>query len=294
MKKLTILLLLVGMTGLAQVKGNKEIITKTINVEGLTDLEMGIYANVVIDQSTVAQMTITTDSNLQDLIDTEVVDGRLVLSQLEWIQPSQRIKITIGAPDLERLEVGINEKVLLKNVDRDNIVLVALNGKIIAEGTVNSVSLDAESGDVDASKLEVKKAFVNIWGRGKAIVNASELVESKLDEDARLKLVQQPAKFKGDTNEVSEEEKVAFAKAEYINIKIKNNSFGRNHFVVKGPKRDGSYFGYGFPMMPGATKKERWTVGTKVYKVNSVGMRKLLITVTADDEDKTIKLFDKD
>jgi hypothetical protein len=291
MKKLTFILLLVGMTGLAQVKGNKDITTRTIDMEGLTAIEMGLYANVVIDQNGAAEMVITTDSNLQELIDTEVVDGTLKLAQLEWIQPSQRIKITIGAKNLKRLQVGVNETVQLINIDQDAITLVALNGKIVASGKANSVGVDAENGAVNASKLEVKQANVNIWGKGKAIVNATELVESKLNEDARLEFVQQPAAIKGDTNIVSEETKIAFAKAQYIDIKIKNNSFNRNHFAVKGPKQDGSYFGYGFPMMPGATKKERWTVGTKIYKTNAIGVKKLLLTIAGTDAGKTIKLF---
>lgn len=292
MKKITFILLLVGMTGLAQIKGNKDITTRTIDMQSLTDIEMGLYANVVIDQNTNEEMVITTDSNIQEFIDTEVVDGTLKLVQLKWIQPSQRIKITIGVNNLRRLQVDVNETVLLKNVNKDGIALMAINGKIVVSGKASSVSISAENGTVNAANLEVKEANVNIWGNGKAIVNATEMVESKLNEDARLEFVQQPAKIKGDTNNVNKKAKTAFAKAKYINIKIKNNSFNRNHFSVKGPKQDGSYFGYGFPMMPGVTKKERWTVGTKVYKVNRIGIKKLLITITVEDEGKTIKLFE--
>ncbi len=291
MKKVTLLLFLVGMTSVAQIKGNKNITTRTIDMQGLTAIEMGLYANVVIDQNATAEMTITTDSNIQELIDTEVVDGTLKLAQLEWIQPSKRIQITIGAPDLKRLQVGVNETVLFKNVDQ-NTALMALNGKIVVSGKADNVGIGAENGTINASKLEVKQATVNIWGNGKAIVNATELVDSTLDKNARLEFVQQPAKVRGDTNTVSREAKTAFAKATYIDIKIKNNSFNRNHFAVKGPKKDGSYFGYGFPMMPGATKKERWTVGTKIYKTNAIGLKKLLLTITAEDEGKTIKLFE--
>jgi len=291
MKKLTFILLLVGMTGVAQVKGNKNITTRTIDMQGLTAIEMGLYAQVVIDQNATAEMIITTDSNLQELIDTEVVDGILKLAQLEWIQPSQRIKITIGAPSLTRLQVGVNETLLLKNVDREAISLMALNGEIVAFGKANKVGIGAENGTVNASKLEVKQANVNIWGHGKAIVNATELVESTLDKNARLEFVQQPEKVIGETNTISEEAKTAFAKAKYIDIKIKNNSWNRNHFVVKGPKQDGSYFGYGFPMMPGTVKKERWTIGTKVYKVNKIRVKKLLVTITEKNEGETLELF---
>ena len=45
-------------------------------------------------------------------------------------------------------------------------------------------------------------------------------------------------------------------------------------------------------MMPGISKKERWTVGTKVYKVNKIGLRKLLVKIKAEDAGKTVKLFD--
>ena len=292
MKKLTLLLLLVGMTSVAQIKGNKDITTRTIDMQGLIAIEMGLYANVVIDQNAAAEMVITTDSNLQELIDTEVIDGTMKLVQKEWIRPSRGIKITIGAPLLKRLQVDVHRTVVFKNIQLQEVSLVAILGSIKANGTTTVVSISGEAGTIDASGLQAKEAYVHMWGNGKAIVNATELVESKLDKNARLEYVQQPAKVKGGTNIVSEETKIAFAKAQYIDIKIKNNSFNRNHFSVKGPKQDGSYFGYGFPMMPGATKKERWTVGTKIYKTNAIGGKKLLLTIAATDEGETIKLFE--
>jgi hypothetical protein len=45
-------------------------------------------------------------------------------------------------------------------------------------------------------------------------------------------------------------------------------------------------------MMPGSVKKERWTIGTKVYRKKSMGKRELLLTIKAEDEGKTLKLFD--
>ena len=55
----------------------------------------------------------------------------------------------------------------------------------------------------------------------------------------------------------------------WINFVIKNNSENRNHFVVKGPKSDGSKFGYGFPMMPNEERKEFWQV-QHVWQVQKV------------------------
>jgi len=79
----------------------------------------------------------------------------------------------------------------------------------------------------------------------------------------------------------------------YIKFKIKNNSFNRNHFYVVGPKPNGGKFSYGFPMMPGQIRKETWTTGTKIYKTTKLGLRKLLVTIKADDENQVVKLFRK-
>ena len=290
MKKLTALVLLfVGMTAMAQIKGNGTITTKVYPTLDLEDLRMNLYAQVTIDQNAKSVMTITTDSNLHDLIDTEIVSGTLKLEQKEWIQASRKIEITIGAPLLKRLEVGVHETVVFKNVNQERLSLMALNGKIKVSGVSTNAGMGAENGDIDGKDLQTNNVYLNIWGNGKAIVNATDLIESKLGESGQIELVSTPKKFKGDG--VKKEKANRFAKAKYIDIKIKNNSWNRNHFAVKGPKQDGRYFGYGFPMMPGAVKKERWTVGTKIYKVNKIGLKKLLVEITAEDEGKMVSLF---
>lgn len=104
-----------------------------------------------------------------------------------------------------------------------------------------------------------------------------------------------PKSFRGDTKKVlARQSKEVEQAINWISFKIKNNSWNRNNFYVVGPKADGTRFSYGFPMMPGKVKKERWTVGTKIYRVNKVGFRKLLVTIKADDQGKTVKLFPKE
>ena len=292
MKKITLLLLLVGITGIAQIKGSKQIETRTFPANKLTDLEMGLYAKVEIDQAAKEGITITTDSNLFSLIDTEVIDGKLKLAQTQWIQPSQKISIKIGMPNIERVQVNVHETVVLKNIQKSNISLMALNGNIVATGQVNSVGIGAENGTIDARKLSANEVYLNIWGGGKAVVNATELLESTLSDDARVEVIGSPKKVKGDIKKIiANTVKAKEEPIKWIRFKIKNNSANRNHFAVVGTKQNGSSFGYGFPMMPLATRKENWTVGTKVYKVNKFGLKKLLVTIKADDEGKTVKLF---
>jgi hypothetical protein len=292
MKKLLILLILTSSTLVAQVKGNKTIETKTYNITNLKELKVNLYAKITVDQSLSESMQISADSNLFDKIDTEIVDGTLNLNQLEWIQPSQKIVIKIGAPKLERLETGTHETLYLNNVNADYLNIMALVGKVIASGKVKQFNVGVELGEVDASKLISEKVRANIWGRGKAIVYAKDEIYSIVKNDGRLVLANTPKSLKGDTKKAIAKTKKSMNKnLTWISFKIKNNSWNRNNFVVVGPKKDGSSFSYGFPMMPGLTRKEKWSVGTKVYKVNRIGLRKLLVEIKADDEDKTVKLF---
>jgi len=221
-----------------------------------------------------------------------VVDGTLKLVQKNWIQPSQNIIIKIGMPNIKRVQVDVHETVTINNIEKDNISLMALNGKIIANGSVNSVGIGTERGIIDATNLKAKDVYLNIWGSGKAIVNASNLLESTLSKDARLQMIRNPKTLKGDTKRaIKKANKPIDTSLKWISFKIKNNSANRNQFAVVGPKADGSKFGYGFPMMPFTSKKERWTTGTKIYKVNKMGLRKLLVIIRPGDEGKTVKLF---
>ena len=295
MKKLIALLLLVSMSSLAQTKGNKNIETRSFQIENVEVIKISFYANITIDQSAKEGMTISMDSNLFDKIDTEVVDGTLNLDQLEWIQPSKQVIIKIGAPNLKRVEKGTHRTLTIKNVDNEYLNVMAFVGKVVVSGKTKQFNIGVENGEIDASKLIAENARVNIWGRGKAKVYAENELFSIVKEDGRLDLVNAPKKLTGDTKKaISKNKKIDTSDIKWISFKIKNNSWNRNHFFVVGPKKNGRRFSYGFPMMPGFSKKERWTTGTKVYKINKIGARKLLVTISPEDEGKIVKLFEKE
>ena len=292
MKKIIIIVLLITTSINAQIKGNKKIETRTFSIENVEEIKINLYAKITIDYAAKELMTITTDSNLFDKIDTEVLEGKLHLDQLKWIQASQKINIKIGAPNLRRVETGTHETLQIINIDSDYLNVMAPIGNVIVSGKVAQFNIGLENGEIDASKLKAENVRANIWGYGKAKVFAENEINSIIKNDGRLILVNTPKSLKGDTKKaIAKTKKVENTKVSWIRFKIKNNSSNRNHFVVVGPKSDGSKFGYGFPMMPFSTRKENWSVGTKVYKVNKLGLRKLLVKIKPEDAGKTVKLF---
>ncbi len=296
MKKLLCLLMLIGNFAAAQVKGNKKIVTQTFPLENIQKIKINFYAKITIDPSAEEGMTITTDENIMDLIGKEVVDNTLYLDQIEWIQPT-KATILIGAPKLRHVVTGTHDVTKIINVDNDYLQLTAPIGTIIIEGKTKEFRLGVELANVDASKLVAENAFVNIWSWGNAKVNVTNTLDAEVKNSGKLIYVNSPKKLKKKTRKegriVSAETSntIKNPDAEWIHFNIKNNNSKRNNFFVVGPKKDGSKFGYGFPMMPNTTRKENWTVGTKIYKVNRLGFRKLLITIKKEDEDTTVKLF---
>jgi len=291
MKKLIIIAILINTSIFAQVKGNKNIETRTFSINNLEAIKINLYAKIIIDYKAKEEMTITTDSNLFDKIDTEVVDGKLNLNQLEWIKGSQKIVIKIGAPNLKRVEKGTHQTLQIINVDAEYLNIMALVGKVVVSGKVDQFNIGIEIGEVDASKLIAENARVNIWSRGKASVYVENEIYSSVKNDGKLIIVNQPKLLKGDTKKgIAKNEKNYNKDISWINFKIKNNSWNRNHFVVIGPKKDGSTFSYGFPMMPGSTRKENWSVGTKIYKVNKLGLRKLVAEIKTENSGGLVNL----
>ncbi|MBO3116450.1 DUF2807 domain-containing protein [Winogradskyella sp. DF17] len=297
MKNLSLLLLLVAMTSIAQIRGNKTIETRTYKAKGIESIKTNLYAKITIDQSLSEGLTITADSNLFDYIGKTVENGELHIDQLELISPSQDIIITVGAPKLRRLEQGTHDTTQIINLNADYLQVMAPLGHIILQGQTKELRLGSELATIDASKVKARDVFVNLWSYGNIIIDPQESLWAEVSNDGTLLYLNKPQKFQvrakngGQVLAYGDKDKAKTLEAEYITFKIKNNSNNRNQFYVEGPKPDGSKFSYGFPMMPYSKRNEKWTVGTKVYKVNSLGFKKLLVEIKKENENSIINLF---
>lgn len=295
MKKITILLtsLLFSINCFAQIYGDKNSTTITFPLKEIQTLEINLSAKVIIDMESKSEITITTDSNLIAHINRDVKNGQLDLTQKKWIEPSQETVITIGAPALQKLICDAHGDYFVQNINSKKFTAITNIGKLTLDGAVEKLILIAKSADVNASKLITQDANIKITGWGKVTAYVENKLTSTLKDDSALKLVNQPKELAGDAKQKANKERdeSIFENARFIDLKIKNNSLSRKQFVVVGPKKSGSFFSYGFPLWAGQAKKEHWSIGSKIYKVNRWGIRKLLVTITAEDEGKTVALF---
>ncbi|MEL6122182.1 MAG: DUF2807 domain-containing protein [Bacteroidota bacterium] len=298
MKSLVLFLTMaLGSTVFGQINGNKNIVTRTFPLEDVRQLEISLYADITVDAgASTEEITLTMDENLIKHVDMEVVDGRLDLGQLRWIETSNDAMIRISAPLIEQFIQGTHDVTRIVNLDRKEFSVMGLVGDIILEGTVQSINIGGELGTIDARELRAESVDVNLWGPSTVLLNEPARITGKMTDGGTLtyeagepevKVKTTNGSILGTPTQIKEKKK---PKTRYITVKIKNNSDQRLQAYVRGPKPEGKFFSYGFPMRPNQVKKERWTIGTKVFRTSTLGRRKL-IELTAEDEGKTVNLF---
>ena len=291
---LTIITILTATLIYGQILGDGNITTTFVSLPRLEEIDIQFNADITLDYTASETMTITADENIMKYIGQSYQNGKLTLDQIKWIEPSTKPVINIGVPNLKKVYQGTHSATTIINLDTDKIWISGNVGDIKVLGKCDEARVNVDGTSVDLSETTVRYADITINGRAKVIVNKVNELDTNLDRNANLILLQQPNKYIGRSKQDVEKSGPEFTpnpNLKYISFKIKNNSWKRNHFVVVGPKKDGNTYSYGFPMMPGFSKSEKWSVGTKIYKEGRLGNRELLVTISEKDEGQTVKLF---
>lgn len=280
--------------------------SKSIILTGIQDIEIGIKATVRIDCSKKEGVEIRAKDSLLEKIEVELVGDRLYLNAKEWISPNEEILIEVGAPKLDFVQLNTDTDVSIEQIDQEVISAMALNGRISLSGKVQWLNANGEVGTIDARELNVETVRLNFWDLGQVLLGSPEKVIGKTRRGTKVAYENKPKEKLHEYAESgfnktpvrstanSKSSKVKNPEARFINFYIRNNSLNRIQCYVKGPKPDGSTFSYGFPMNPGQKRKKYWSVGTKVYRVNHMGMRKLLLEITSENEDQIVKMYSKE
>lgn len=267
---------------------------------GIEEVEIHLNAAVEIECSGEELLSIEASEGMQEQIEVHLRNERLILSARGTIRPEEISSIKLGAPNLRFIQVNAASDIVVKDIDAEEFSAMALSGNIQLSGQTQLLNANGEVGSIDARQLDAKEVKFNLWGETRVYLGSPDKVRGKTHKSARIQYEQEPIAnldtYKESqlrqTSEKAQSGKVRNPDARFIKFAIKNNSLKRIQCYVKGPKPDGSSFSYGFPMNPGQMREKDWSVGSKVYQVNKMGLRKLLLEIKADDEGQTVKMFE--
>lgn len=278
-------------TANAQIKGNGKRATETRMIDNINKVSIDINGKVnIYCGSKESKIEISYDENILEYVASSKRAGILVLDQKQWISGTEEVEINIYTNQLNVLKNDSWSKINVYDINQDKMTIQSNISDVKLAGKVNDLNIISEDSNIYAYDLETRTAKVKITENGKVYINASQSVDGDIKEDGEIFYKGNPSASGITANKEKEETKTTID-TRYIDLKFKNNSFSRIQCFVKGPKPDGNYFSYGLPFSAMRSRAERWTIGTKLYRVNKLGIRTLLHVVTAEDEGKEIPLF---
>ena len=181
--------------GIRTIKGSGNVVTEERDVSGFDSVALSGFGEVIITQGDEESLTVETDDNLMQYIETQVRGGTLELGFTDddiLLRPSKSIifrlsvidltaldssgagKFEIDELDAERLEVtlsGAGDIRIDSLTATDLVVTVSGAGNIEVAGQVKTQQFNLNAlGNYNASDLESQAATVRISGAGSASI----------------------------------------------------------------------------------------------------------------------------
>jgi len=281
---------------MAQVNGNGQLEARTFNFENITHLQLHIVVKAKLDLSLNDEFFIRTDSNIFDYIELKQKGGKLKIDQKEWIEPTS-IEITAGLKGLQKLTNTAWGEINIINMEQPSFEANMNVGYLKVQGSSKSFKAEVGAGTIDTRDLITQVLEAQINQNGRIISDNAQRIELSgngygqfvYDGQDVLTWKDESSELTVSTLEEFYEQEANKEAVAYIDVKLKNNSGKRINIVFQGPID--APFGYGIPIRARGSKKERLPVGTRIYKESFLGKGKLLLTITAENQGKTVSLF---
>jgi len=184
------------------IRGEGPKVTKTLDLDEITELGVSIGANVYLTQGNKQKVEVKAQQNIIDLLDREVRGGkwRVRLEKGTNLKNHDGIDIYMTISTIEELSVAgsgsIIGKTKFNNLD-DLEVSIAGSGDVDLSGSGDDLEVSvAGSGDVDMAGFVVDNCEVSIAGSGDCEVNVSGSLKVSIAGSGDVKYKGNPDKVK--------------------------------------------------------------------------------------------------
>lgn len=198
MKKLTGALILVAFTVLfascTTIWGSGVPESTTHALSGFDSVLVDAAFSVYIDNSNTYSVVSVVDQNLVQYLDIKVVGTTLNIAYRSGISVSTLVPstVTIGMPDIERIEVRNASSCNLQNFTLDNLTLVVASASTLRYGSLSANSLSATVTDASSLRtlndnLSFQSAVVNISNASTAYVPCNTAITGSISGASTLR-----------------------------------------------------------------------------------------------------------
>lgn len=181
---------------LTRVSGSGKVVTETRNVSGFTGVTITGAGHVLVDQTGVESLTITTDDNLLQYITTEVRGSMLFIDFKPRVlfDKVQDLTFKIGAKNLSSVKADGAANIEGKDIATENLS-VRLNGAgaitLSGNATEQDVALEG-AGGYNGAELYSRRAKVTHNGVGSAVVRVSDRLDATVNGMGSIEYIGNP------------------------------------------------------------------------------------------------------
>ena len=176
------------------IHGNGELKKEVREVSDFTRIKVNGSADVLYQASTELRLVLIADSNLTELITTEVVNNELIISSTGSYSTSNKIIIECGSAYVDRVNIKGSGDVELETVSGPRLdICIKGSGDVKAAGAVKALNVEVKgSGDVDLSELKSDIATLTVKGSGDIRANVSNELSARVSGSGDIKIKGNP------------------------------------------------------------------------------------------------------
>ena len=178
--------------------GSGQLETRSFEVSNaeVIDLTNGFRAEIIVDPSEAMSIEITTDDNLFELLQVDVVDEELRIGLAKGVRfnTTHPPLAVITVPKLEGISASGGTHVVAEGLDGSLVLIDASGGSVVRlGGAAKSVSIDASGGSqVHAADFYVASAGVDVSGGSQLSIAVSDSLTGDVSTGSRIVVTGQP------------------------------------------------------------------------------------------------------
>lgn len=177
------------------VKGNGELATKTLEAVNFSKIRLDGSINVEYVQSNTLAIEITSDSNLIDFVQAEVIGNTLTVGATGSFSTNNRMSVKCSSPFIDDIYLRGSGDVEISTINTPVLNLyVQGSGDIsIDDGICDELTATVQgSGDIDTSDLKASVANVQLQGSGDIRVRCEQTISANLMGSGDIKVYGKP------------------------------------------------------------------------------------------------------
>jgi hypothetical protein len=179
------------------VAGSGKIMTEPRTVSGFSAVSLSGSGQVIIEQTGMESLTVTSDDNLLPYIKTDVKGNTLELGfkdAMTQVRPTRDIVFRLTVKNLDALDISGSGKANAKGLDPDHLKIeISGSGEVSAQGTANDLDLSISgSGGYRGEALRSQRATIDISGSGGAVIAASETLRADVSGSGSIEYIGDP------------------------------------------------------------------------------------------------------